>query len=69
MDSGDGSRPVLGGLGLCERSGRLWLISGLVITQARLRDGVLIRRLNFNDDDRNGTESNDRVTCTAAGNN
>ena len=45
-------RAVPRGLGLCERSGRVWLVSRRVVSLGRLRDGMLIKRLCVFDDDR-----------------
>ena len=42
----------MGGLGYCERVGRLWLINRKSIFQGRLKDGRTLRRLGFMDDDR-----------------
>lgn len=54
LDNGhvDDLRPVPGGLGYCERMGRLWLCCRKSVCQGRLSDGMTLRRLGFIDDDR-----------------
>jgi hypothetical protein len=44
-------RPIHNGLGICERQGRLWMVSRGTINQIRFSDGTLLRRIMVLDEE------------------
>lgn len=44
-------RPINEGIGICERQGRLWSVSRNTLTQIRLTDGTILRRIMVLDEE------------------